>query len=189
MKRFDPLGSQRRGQWGGECARVLPWPTGAPPGGGVRGRPAEATPRPTWTRLSEHPRGCGCPRPCLKPLSIRRRFFDSNQGSEQTFSGVRSAASKPHSCFTARNLNASPKFGGQRWHAMGEARKQPEGRVSEVHAATASRATGFTGRSRTNVAPRPSPSLCAMSVPPSSRAAKAPLCRPKPCPFFRVVKP
>ena len=45
------------------------------------------------------------------------------------------------------------------------------------------------GRSRMNAAPRPGPSLSARSVPPSSCAASAPLCRPKPCPEWRVVKP
>lgn len=45
------------------------------------------------------------------------------------------------------------------------------------------------GSSSVNVAPWPGPSLCARSEPPSSPATRAPLCRPKPWPFLRVVKP
>src|ERR1039457_528186 len=45
------------------------------------------------------------------------------------------------------------------------------------------------GISRVKAAPLPGPSLCTLSEPPSSRAASAPLCRPKPWPSLRVVKP
>ncbi len=41
---------------------------------------------------------------------------------------------------------------------------------------------GLQGSSRMNMAPRPGPSLVTRSEPPSSWAASAPLCKPKPCP-------
>ena len=47
----------------------------------------------------------------------------------------------------------------------------------------------WMGNSRVKVAPCPEPPLCAVNDPPSSRAAMAPLCNPKPWPSFRVVKP
>src|SRR5690606_4245891 len=46
-----------------------------------------------------------------------------------------------------------------------------------------------SGRHRRKVAPRPTPSLWAVSEPPSSVAASAAPCRPKPWPDLRVVKP
>src|SRR5690606_9276971 len=46
-----------------------------------------------------------------------------------------------------------------------------------------------SGRHRRNVAPQPTPSLWAVNVPPSSAAASAAPCRPKPWPDWRVVKP
>ncbi len=45
------------------------------------------------------------------------------------------------------------------------------------------------GNSSVNVAPQPVPSLWTCNAPPNSLAASAPLCRPKPCPVLRVVKP
>src|SRR5450830_234789 len=53
-----------------------------------------------------------------------------------------------------------------------------------THACAAS-----TGISRVKIAPCPAPSLCTVKLPPISCAASAQLCRPKPCPFLRVVKP
>src|SRR5690606_30639902 len=47
----------------------------------------------------------------------------------------------------------------------------------------------WKGRQRRNVAPRPAPSLCAVSEPPSSAAASAAPCSPKPWPDSRVVNP
>src|SRR5208282_5511670 len=46
-----------------------------------------------------------------------------------------------------------------------------------------------SGSVSVNVAPMPGPGLSARSVPPSSRAARALECRPKPWPSARVVKP
>src|SRR5689334_17919801 len=46
-----------------------------------------------------------------------------------------------------------------------------------------------TGSSRVNVAPWPSPALATERQPPIARAARAPLCRPKPWPSSLVVKP
>jgi hypothetical protein len=45
------------------------------------------------------------------------------------------------------------------------------------------------GKETVNSAPSPAPALRTVKVPPSSLAARAPLCRPKPCPSLRVVKP
>src|SRR5207248_2580256 len=51
-------------------------------------------------------------------------------------------------------------------------------------------ATGAaTGSSRVKVAPWPIPALATDSEPPIARAARAPLCNPKPCPSFLVVNP
>ena len=52
-----------------------------------------------------------------------------------------------------------------------------------------STSTGVNGSSTVNSAPRPGPSLYAVSVPPSSLAAFAELCRPKPWPCLFVVNP
>src|ERR1035438_8616938 len=53
--------------------------------------------------------------------------------------------------------------------------------IDGVHAALFSGALlRLKGTSRIKVAPRPSPSLSARRVPPISRAASAPECRPKP---------
>src|SRR5690606_34391406 len=46
-----------------------------------------------------------------------------------------------------------------------------------------------SGSRRANVAPLPSPSLLTVSGPPSSLAASAAECSPKPCPVFLVVNP
>ena len=48
---------------------------------------------------------------------------------------------------------------------------------------------GLNGKMSVKVAPWPGPALCAQREPPSSRAARAPLWRPKPWPSRRVVKP
>ena len=45
------------------------------------------------------------------------------------------------------------------------------------------------GSAKVNVAPSPRPSLVATNDPPIALALLAPLCKPKPWPFFFVVKP
>src|SRR5436190_9050990 len=56
----------------------------------------------------------------------------------------------------------------------------------EIHMADAVEAMGS---SRVKVAPWPMPALATVMAPPIERAAIAPLCRPKPWPPSRVVKP